>query len=46
MVRSIRQRCRSGVIVAVVGLAHMDGIESEWVIQDDLELHSKRPLRS
>ena len=38
MVRSIRKQCPNGVVVAVVGLAHMDGIEREWLAQDDLKL--------
>lgn len=36
MVKELRRKCPSGVVVAVVGLAHMDGIEREWLVQDDL----------
>ena len=36
MVKNIRQKCPSGVVVAVVGLAHMDGIEKEWLMQDEM----------
>ena len=35
-VKALRRECPSGVVVAVVGLAHMDGIEREWLAQDDL----------
>ncbi len=34
--KALRRECPSGVVVAVVGLAHMDGIEREWLAQDDL----------
>jgi len=37
MVKEIRRRCPSGVVVAVVGLAHMDGIEKEWLVQDEMQ---------
>ena len=37
MVKAIREQCPSGTVVAVVGLAHMDGIEREWLLQDDLK---------
>ena len=36
MVKEIRRKCPSGTVVAVVGLAHMDGIEAEWLLQDEL----------
>ena len=30
MVQSLRKHCRQGQVVAVVGLAHVDGIEEKW----------------
>ena len=36
MVNALRRKCQSGVVVAVVGLAHMDGIEREWLVQDEM----------
>ena len=37
MVKQLRRKIPQGVVVAVVGLAHMDGIEHEWLVQDDLQ---------
>lgn len=37
MVKQLRRQVPQGVVVAVVGLAHMDGIEHEWLLQDDLQ---------
>ena len=36
MARRLRQACPRGVAVAVVGLAHMDGVEREVLAQEDL----------
>merc|ERR1719198_1577235 len=41
MVKELRRKCPDGTVVAVVGLAHMDGIEHEWHMQDALA-HSRR----
>jgi len=30
MLHQLRVQCPTGKVVAVVGMAHMDGIENEW----------------
>ena len=37
MVRRLRETCVSGTAVGVVGLAHMDGIEAEWTMQEEMK---------
>ena len=37
MVRRLRETCVSGTAVGVVGLAHMDGIEAEWMMQEEMK---------
>jgi len=47
MVDALLHDCRPGCIVAVVGMAHMDGIESEWQRRSgQVFLHAECSLRS
>ena len=36
MARRLRENCPSGTAVAVVGAAHLDGVEREWVALEEL----------
>jgi pheromone shutdown protein TraB len=37
MARQLKEHCSSGKVVAVVGLAHVEGIEREWESMDNIK---------